>query len=1603
LVAGHANGDADFITLTVPEGQQLVSAVLTNYEGGSNFTFLGIQVGGSVPGQAEIQAGTATLDGGTVYGDVQEGADLLALLATDTVENAGQPVSGLSLPLGPGTYTLWFNQNQGLSQSTIAFTTEPVPGPQVGEAVLDVTVASDDVQISNFPPNSFTLTNTGEKRITALEVDVTDALYPDAVFDPFGLAGDTVSKPLTLDTPGETGVEAPTDASYIGAGGADGFEGIRLKFDPGADGGFQPGETVGFSVDMDPNSVAGAFKGRLDDGASPDWDVGGVSGAELIGASFTVTFEDGSTATGTLQGAGNQGGARGLASQASPELGVALAVNGVTESGIGTYADGGPSVIVNGPEGFTARVVLTKGIIQPVVNNFSGELGERLDAQLADLMAAGFPANNAAEFQTVDIVLTGEDQDISSLFNFADVAGFDLPVDESRLPLGFVASVIDPANGDLPLGPVTSPIHVVFGDGTVPVADIEIADAGMIESGDGGATQVAFALSASVPIDGDVEVAFTASGVPGVSPASPVMVTFLNGSATLDVFVPNDDVDNGAETVAITLTGVGPGPGLANPVQLGADVAATGIVPEDDAALVEGDVLLRINAFGPELEGGDGGPDWLADLREDPIEYFSSLQDRGESADDPGSVPDGVPAELFEDSRISTRTINYDIPVADILSESAFYKVNLYFIDGRFTAPGERVFDTAIEGEVPAELDNLDLVARFGAGQAGVVSHVVAVTDGTLNLDFLTASGSGDGAVQNPLISGIEIIELVSGAFELSALTDTDGAANRVDETVAGARVGITVVATDLTPGATVSYGLVGPNADLFTVDANGVVRTAGALDRETDGGSVDIAVQAVSSAGGSVEATFVVAVNDVNEGPVGPITDSAAEANVVADTAAAGTAVGITAVAVDADATMNVVTYSLIDDAGGRFTIDPVSGVVSVLDAGLIDGAVASYQIEVEALSEDLSVSMAVFDIAVSGTPGVGAQIGTGLTEIEDLDLTDYGLEQDDAASGGTLVKTFGEGLASGVFTGATGAYDVEVRYYNEDDGVATWTLLVDGIVRASWDGVGGEGVTGSPETIPFEGLTLEAGDVITFEGLRDGGELARLDAVTITAADVGPVNTPPVVELPLPDQGTEEGESFSFEVPAETFSDADGDTLMLGATQANGDPLPDWLVFDPDTETFSGTPGEADVGGLEITVTASDGEATVADTFTLTIAPNIVIDGPEIGVGLTEVEDLDLSGYDVQRINEASGRFVVRTYDEGMATGVFSGPTGAYDLQAVFFNESDGEATWSVLVNGVEAVSWQGIGGTSAGGTAEAIAFADIDLQTGDVITIHGIRGNDELARIDAFSLTPAAGADGGGGPTPPPSQTVIAGTSELETFALDGYEVESRDDGSNGTAIRTFGTGIAAASFVGSTGVYGVDIVYFDESDGVSTWQLLVNGEEVDTWQGDGGTTAVGTPETRAVLGVSLADGDVIELVGIAGDPNPFVDGAEEMARLDTITITPNTQGNASLSGAMTRVDPALDQSGQVEPETVRAGSSEGASGAGAVDLSGSPDGFVFETSDLPGLSAHGHGPLEGHDGLMAALEDAATAVPVSMVPAETQVFEDWMVEETDWQVL
>ncbi|ELR68429.1 ring canal kelch-like protein [Fulvivirga imtechensis AK7] len=100
-----------------------------------------------------------------------------------------------------------------------------------------------------------------------------------------------------------------------------------------------------------------------------------------------------------------------------------------------------------------------------------------------------------------------------------------------------------------------------------------------------------------------------------------------------------------------------------------------------------------------------------------------------------------------EKSRVnmSTSNMEWDFPVAN-----GSYIVTLHFIEGRNTSQtvGSRVFDVEVEGRLA--MDDFDVVRFTGKAFPVYFDVSVEVTDGNLDIDFITEKGSS-------LISAIEI------------------------------------------------------------------------------------------------------------------------------------------------------------------------------------------------------------------------------------------------------------------------------------------------------------------------------------------------------------------------------------------------------------------------------------------------------------------------------------------------------------------------------------------------------------------------------------------------------------------------------------------------------------------------------------------------------------------------------------------------------------------------------------------------------------------------------------------------------------------------------
>ncbi|GLS00405.1 hypothetical protein GCM10007859_04110 [Brevundimonas denitrificans] len=126
-------------------------------------------------------------------------------------------------------------------------------------------------------------------------------------------------------------------------------------------------------------------------------------------------------------------------------------------------------------------------------------------------------------------------------------------------------------------------------------------------------------------------------------------------------------------------------------------------------------------------------------------------------------------------------------------------------------------------------------------------------------------------------------------------------------------------------------------------------------------------------------------------------------------------------------------------------------------------------------------------------------------------------------------------------------------------------------------------------------------------------GGFSTATASITVIGKDDAPV-----VSNAAQDQSAESADLFSYTLAADTFTDPDS-VLTLTATLADGSALPSWLVFDAATRTFSGTPQDAQIGHLEIKVTATGGAQSTFDVFSLDVTAAVA----QAGLALPQFKD--------------------------------------------------------------------------------------------------------------------------------------------------------------------------------------------------------------------------------------------------------------------------------------------------------------------------------------------------------------------------------------------
>ncbi len=219
------------------------------------------------------------------------------------------------------------------------------------------------------------------------------------------------------------------------------------------------------------------------------------------------------------------------------------------------------------------------------------------------------------------------------------------------------------------------------------------------------------------------------------------------------------------------------------------------------------------------------------------------------------------------------------------------------------------------------------------------------------------------------------------------------------------------------------------------------------------------------------------------------------------------------------------------------------------------------------------------VVHITITGKDDAAVISGTSLgTVMEDDQLTVSGkLDVEDVDAGEALLKVV-NGQA-----GLLGSFSMDAQ--------GDWTYTLD---------------NAAAQTLK-DGETQV--DSFTVESL-DGSAFQQI-IINVTGK-----NDSPVLINPLPDLTQFIGQTFSYELPLNTFIDIDGDNLTYSATLADDSPLPSWLSIDPLTGELSGTPENGNVGDFAIKIRATDPYgASAEDVVVLHIEAGSLTSNPDSG----------------------------------------------------------------------------------------------------------------------------------------------------------------------------------------------------------------------------------------------------------------------------------------------------------------------------------------------------------------------------------------------------
>ena len=149
---------------------------------------------------------------------------------------------------------------------------------------------------------------------------------------------------------------------------------------------------------------------------------------------------------------------------------------------------------------------------------------------------------------------------------------------------------------------------------------------------------------------------------------------------------------------------------------------------------------------------------------------------------------------------------------------------------------------------------------------------------------------------------------------------------------------------------------------------------------------------------------------------------------------------------------------------------------------------------------------------------------------------------------------------------------------------------------------------------------FNFNGSDSFSYQVKDADGTLSNIATVQI---NVNALNDAPIIDGSLSSQSVAANQLFTYDLSNSlSFIDVENDEINVDVRLSDGSELPSWLTFDQSSNILSGIAGANDAGSLSLQVIASDGEASAAQSFKLSIS-NPIAKKSDIEVNIIGVSD--------------------------------------------------------------------------------------------------------------------------------------------------------------------------------------------------------------------------------------------------------------------------------------------------------------------------------------------------------------------------------------------